>query len=79
MSCLGHLTAITVRVGVFVSGIKDALPFLKYDRDEPEEGRDYEMVAVQTFKLPPGLSTQEAYYSARRRLKTAFARGKRLL
>jgi hypothetical protein len=52
---------------------------LKYDRDEPEEGRDYEMVAVQTFKLPPGLSTQEAYYSARRRLKTAFARGKRLL
>jgi hypothetical protein len=26
LSCMGHLTATTVRVGVFVSGVMDSLP-----------------------------------------------------
>ena len=29
LSCVGHLTATTVRVGVFVPGVMDALPFLR--------------------------------------------------
>jgi hypothetical protein len=68
-----------VRVRAFVPGVIDSLPFLKYDRDEPEKGRDYEMVAVQIFKLPPSLSTQRAKYLAGRSVKIAFARGKHLL
>jgi hypothetical protein len=35
LSCVGHLTATTVRVGVFVSGVIDALPFLSASPNKP--------------------------------------------
>jgi hypothetical protein len=34
LSCVGHLTATTVRVGAPISGVMLALPFLKADIDE---------------------------------------------
>jgi hypothetical protein len=35
LSCMGHLTATTVRVGVFVSGVMDSLPFLSASPNTP--------------------------------------------
>jgi hypothetical protein len=35
LPCVGHLTATTVRVGVFVSGVIDSLPFLSASPNKP--------------------------------------------
>jgi hypothetical protein len=34
LPCVDHLTATTVRVGMFMPGVIDPLPFLKADIDE---------------------------------------------
>jgi hypothetical protein len=59
LPCMSHLTATTVRVGAFVPGVKDSLPFLRIDIDEPSDsaseagaGRNGRLSGPRPGRLP---------------------------